>query len=798
MDNQNSSNPVVDVAVKEVSKIVSDIAGIQLGEKQFLMVESRLKTRMLKIGINTASEYLEYLKLHKETETEALLSLLTTHHTFFFREFAHFEHILNADLKNLIAAAEKRRDNKIRIWSAACSRGQEVYSLAMFFYYHLRMMAPHIDFEIFGSDIDSESVEIAKNGVYRTDELNQSPAMYLAGHWIKGKNEVKDFSKARSTLKNKCHFKTLNLMKLESFNPDHKFDLIFCRNVFIYFNSDQIQKVSSKLLERLQPHGSLVLGVSESLQGLNLRVNSSGPSIYQKSDYNSEQTMTRATAKNEAVMASERPLNILCVEDSKSIHTLFKAILTKEQGFVIKDIAMNGEEALKLLSSKRYDAITLDLHMPKIDGLTFLSQRKDKTPVIIVSSINRGEIESARKAVELGAMDYVEKPTIENLINSGNEIRAKIKTAVKLSKSADRPSFSEVNSRNIKHSEHRKKIKTLIVDDSETIRQLLTKIISEDPSFEVIGAAKDAVEAASMMKKTQPDLITLDIHMPGKNGVEFLKEVQQKQFIPTVMISALSHEDGPYIMEALSAGAIDYIKKPVMKEIKDLTPIILERLKSAAVAKKANLKNFSRKAISGATDNQHITLIGASTGGTEAIRAILECLPKEIPPILIVQHIPAVFSKAFADRLNGLLPFEVKEAVNGEEVVPNKVLIAPGGQQMGLVNKSGKYVVEVIEGPLVNRHRPSVDYLFKSAYDLKLKNATAVVLTGMGSDGAHEISKLKSLGVKTIAQDEATCVIYGMPKAAVATGAIDFILPLNEIGQKIMNLAEVKSKKSAA
>lgn len=787
-----NSNSVVNKAVIEVSKIVSDIAGIQLGEKQQSMVESRLKSRMLKIGLNSADDYLAYLRLHKESETEVLLSLLTTHHTFFFREFTHFEYILNHQLKNLIQAAEKRGDKKIKIWSAACSRGQEVYSLAMFFYFHLKAIAPHIDFEIQGTDIDGESVEIAKNGVYKNEELNQSPAMYVSGHWIQGKNEVKEFSKIREPLKKKCKFSIVNLLKLDSFASTEKFDLIFCRNVFIYFNSQQIESISAKLIEKLTPQGALVLGVSESLQGLKLPVESTWSSVYVRTGQKNENVVS-ASVRNHAVFET-KPLNILCIDDSKTIHTLLKSILTPEQGFVIKNKAFNGAEALALLKTEKYDAITLDLHMPIIDGLSFLSQRSDRTPVIIVSSINREDESIAKQALKLGALDYVEKPTIENLINSGNEIRAKLKSVIKQNVPLADKSLISTPQTSLPQ-----KIKTLIVDDSETIRNLLSKIISEDSSFEVIGSATDAFEAEKLISTSKPDLITLDIHMPGKNGVEFLKEIQQKQFIPTVMISSLSYQDGPLVMEALSAGAIDYIKKPEMKDLSKLTPIIHERLKSAAKAKKPNAARGLKKLTSTYEINtQHITLIGASTGGTEAIRCVLDSMPNNIPPILIVQHIPAVFSKAFADRLNQLMPFEVKEAEHNDEVRPNRVLIAPGGKQMGLIVINGEVRVQITEDALMNRHRPSVDYLFRSAFAAKLKNATAVVLTGMGSDGSSEISRLKSLGVSTIAQDEATSVIYGMPKSAVATGAVDYVLPLHLIGEKIISLAEAKKQKKAS
>lgn len=431
-------------SIKEIAKIVSDIAGIQLGEKQYPMVESRLKSRIAKMGLGSAGEYLSYLKQNNETETEALLSLLTTHHTFFFREFAHFEYILNHQLKNLIAAAEKRKDKKIKVWSAACSRGQEVYSLAMFFSFHLKAIAPHIDFEIWGTDVDPESVETAKNGVYKSSDLNQSPAMYVADHWMQGKNEVKNFSKIKDSLRSKCKFATLNLVKTEAFAAAEKFDLILCRNVFIYFTMEQVKSISEKFLEKLHPHGSLILGVSESLQGLKLPVMTSGLSVYQKASATSSDLASKPAALSAekkayveackpAPVQAPRPLNILCVDDSKTIHALMKNILTKEHGFIIKHHAMNGAEALKLLETEKYDAITLDLHMPIVDGMGVLSQRKDKTPVVIVSSINREDESIARQAMKLGALDYVQKPTMDNLVHSGNEIRAKLKSVFKLS-----------------------------------------------------------------------------------------------------------------------------------------------------------------------------------------------------------------------------------------------------------------------------------------------------------------------------------------------------------------------------
>lgn len=799
--------------IREVARIVSNIAGIQLGEKQYPMIENRLKSRMSKLALRTFDDYLSYLLENKENETEALVSLLTTHHTYFFREFSQFEFLLNRKLRELISNAEKREDKKIRVWSAACSTGQEVYSIAMFLDYHLKHLAPHLSFEVWGTDIDTESVQAAKNGVYRTSELNKSPAMYLGQHWIQGKQNVRDFSKVRDSLKSKCHFTTLNLLQASEFRKNEKFDLIFCRNVFIYFNSQQIEAISEKLLVKLDPAGSLVLGVSESLQGLSLAVESVGPSVYQeRRGAGKPATLTLPTYAH----ATDKILDILCVDDSSTIHALLGAVLTSEHGFRIKHKAMNGDEALKLLATEKYDAITLDLHMPLIDGLEFLARRKDKTPVIVVSAISRDDDSIAKKAMSLGALDYVEKPTKENLVNSGNEIRSKIKSVLKqlytngtaapiprasvlpltlprlvpAAKSAPAP-FNAVAKA--------KKIKTLIVDDSESIRTLLTKILSDDADFEVVGVSKDAYEAERMIKDLKPDLITLDIHMPKKNGIELLKEIQQKHFIPTVMISAYSEEDGPYVLEAMAEGAIDYIKKPDIKNLTKNTPAILERLKVAAKAKRFRRSANTRKVMlpAGEINQEHLVLIGTSTGGVEAVRCILEQLPKEIPPILIVQHMPAFFSKAFADRLNTLVPFEVKEAEDNDEVKPNRVLVAPGGRQMGIKIVNGKPVVRISDEAFDSRHSPSVDYLFKSAFDAKIRNATAVVLTGMGNDGTRELKKLKSIGVSTIGQDESTCVVYGMPKAAYEAGAVDHVVPLPGIAEKVMSLARKKLGKLA-
>ncbi|MBC7537217.1 MAG: chemotaxis response regulator protein-glutamate methylesterase [Bacteriovorax sp.] len=340
------------------------------------------------------------------------------------------------------------------------------------------------------------------------------------------------------------------------------------------------------------------------------------------------------------------------------------------------------------------------------------------------------------------------------------------------------------------------KFKILIVDDSRTIRNILSRIFSSDQGLEVCAMAERPSEVEALILKHKPDVITLDIHMPEMDGVALLKIIGPKYNIPTVMISSISMAEGPMVLEALENGAIDYIQKPELSEIESVTPLIIEKVRTAA---KANLSKSSRNLRSKTVqttalcDLNSLIVLGSSTGGTEAIREIITALPDQIPPMLIVQHIPAVFSAAFAKRMNDLCPFEVKEAENGDEVRANRILIAPGGQQMKCVYKNGKAIVEINDDEPVNRFKPSVDYLFTSVAKNLYTSTIAVILTGMGKDGARGMLELRSLGVRTIAQDEFSSVVFGMPKEAIALGGAEFVEPLSDIAERITLLTKEKS-----
>jgi two-component system chemotaxis response regulator CheB len=340
-----------------------------------------------------------------------------------------------------------------------------------------------------------------------------------------------------------------------------------------------------------------------------------------------------------------------------------------------------------------------------------------------------------------------------------------------------------------------RRAKVLVVDDSETIRKLLTHVIDEDPALECVEAVESPLRVEAAIVKHQPDVITLDIHMPEMDGVTLLKRILARHTIPVVMISALSKEEGTQVLEALEVGAVDYLQKPSMSDVKSFAPQIREKIRDASKArvKKASLRlsGAMRDLRSAEMDPQQLVVIGSSTGGTEALKSVLTRLPQRIPPILIVQHIPPVFSKAFADRMAQLCPFEVREARDGDLIEPGVVLIAPGGKQMKVRERQHELRVLIDDSPPVNRHKPSVDCLFDSVAALRRKKVVACILTGMGADGARGMLALRGGGARTFAQDEATSVVFGMPKEALRLGGAEVAVPLDRIADKLVELCRV-------
>ena len=353
-----------------------------------------------------------------------------------------------------------------------------------------------------------------------------------------------------------------------------------------------------------------------------------------------------------------------------------------------------------------------------------------------------------------------------------------------------------------------RRIRVLIVDDSALVRKTLSEILSSDPAIEVIATAADPFLAGDRIREQVPDVITLDIEMPRMDGLTFLQRIMEQRPIPVVICSSLAGEGSVSALRALEWGAVDVIAKPRLgtrQFLEDSRTILCEAVKAAACARIGSARSLpslrtvqpklTADVMLSATGSamlettEKIVAIGSSTGGTEALKALLEQLPADAPGILIVQHMPELFTRAFANRLNGLCQITVKEAEPNDTVIRGRALIAPGNHHLLLRRSGARYFVDIKEGPLVCRHRPSVDVLFRSAARYAGPNAVGVILTGMGDDGARGLLEMKQAGAHTIAQDEATCVVFGMPKEAIKLGAAGKILPLQNIASAILSAA---------
>jgi two-component system, chemotaxis family, protein-glutamate methylesterase/glutaminase len=349
-----------------------------------------------------------------------------------------------------------------------------------------------------------------------------------------------------------------------------------------------------------------------------------------------------------------------------------------------------------------------------------------------------------------------------------------------------------------------RKIRVLIVDDSAVVRQTMSEILSSDPQIEVMSTAGDPFIAAERIRDEIPDVITLDVEMPRMDGITFLQKIMSQHPIPVVMCSSLTEKGSETALKALEYGAVEIIQKPRMGTkgfLEESRVRICDAVKAASQARVRRVSTMSRQVAPKLTADvimekpkshammqttEKVVVVGASTGGTEALRVFLESLPADSPGIVIVQHMPEGFTRAFSQRLDGLCRITVKEAADNDTVVRGRALIAPGNHHLLLKRSGARYYVEVKDGPLVSRHRPSVDVLFRSAARYAGKNAVGVIMTGMGDDGAHGMLEMKEAGATTIAQDEASCIVFGMPNEAIKLGGVDHIRPLDAISREVL------------
>lgn len=345
------------------------------------------------------------------------------------------------------------------------------------------------------------------------------------------------------------------------------------------------------------------------------------------------------------------------------------------------------------------------------------------------------------------------------------------------------------------------KIKVLCVDDSALIRSLMTEIINSQPDMTVCATAPDPLVARELIKQHNPDVLTLDVEMPRMDGLDFLEKLMRLRPMPVVMVSSLTERGSEITLRALELGAVDFVTKPrvgIRDGMLDYAEKLADKIRAAsrarvrqapqpqAAARAADSPAAAPMINNPLVSTEKLIIIGASTGGTEAIREVLTPLPPDAPAVLIAQHMPPGFTKSFAQRLNGLCRIAVKEAEHGERVLPGHAYIAPGHAHLLLARSGANYIAQLSDEPPVNRHRPSVDVLFRSAATHAGKNAIGVILTGMGRDGAAGLLEMKRAGAHTFAQDEASCIVFGMPREAIALGGADEIAPLAEMSRRVM------------
>lgn len=344
-------------------------------------------------------------------------------------------------------------------------------------------------------------------------------------------------------------------------------------------------------------------------------------------------------------------------------------------------------------------------------------------------------------------------------------------------------------------------IKVLIVDDSAIVRKVLARSLGSDPEIDIVGTAPDPLVASDKIEELRPDILTLDIEMPRMDGITFLKGLMRHHPLPVIIVSSITPKGGKLAIDALDSGAVDVVCKPgaaysaenMANELADKIKLIAlsSNIKPQLVVRRASVDKLSD--CLGDTSNT-IVAIGASTGGTKALADVLSKLPANFPATFVVQHMPAGFTQSFAERLNQSSALDIVEAADNTSVIPGRVLIAPGNKHMVMARSGARFFVKVIEGPRVQRQRPSVDVLFESIAAHGGTNAIGVILTGMGSDGAYGMLGMKKRGAVTIAQDESSCVVFGMPKEAIKLGAVDHIVPLNDIPETLIKQVRVMAE----
>ena len=472
-------------------------------------------------------------------------------------------------------------------------------------------------------------------------------------------------------------------------------------------------------------------------------------------------------------------IRALVVDDSALMRRLVKDILSKDNNIEVIGTAFNGKDAVEKIQKLKPDIVTMDVEMPIMNGIDAVKQimSTNPVPIVMISALTTKGADTTMDALNAGAIDFICKPsgTIStDLATIGTEIIEKVKSAstarVRVIKQIQEPSTTN-------------KIKILLVDDSQFIRKHLRDIINRESDLDIVGESSNGLEAVNMVKTAKPDVIIMDIDMPEMNGVKATFEILKDYAIPIIIFSGRTSDQMNDIKLALEVGAVDFIPKPASGgSMHTISALLIRKIRDANGQKISKLKSKSRRS----AETKNILLIGTSTGGPQTLGKFVPNIPVDIPAgVIIVQHMPPKFTKSLADRLDRISPISVKEAVEGDEIITGEALVAPGDFHMTVyekeVNGKKKRYVSLNKDDRIHGVRPAVDITFQSAVNVFGSNTVGVILTGMGADGANSMGLIKAKGGHTIAQDEETSIIFGMPAAAIKLGVVDKTLPLDRI-----------------
>jgi len=489
-------------------------------------------------------------------------------------------------------------------------------------------------------------------------------------------------------------------------------------------------------------------------------------------------------------------IRALVVDDSALMRKMISDILNSDPEIEVIDTAHNGKDAVDKTEKLKPDIITMDVEMPVMNGIEAVKQimQKQPTPVLMVSALTRQGADITMDALQAGAIDFICKPSgsiSTDIKTISSEIIQKVKSVVKAK--VEKPKIQTVGKADKKVLGT--KIKTLIVDDSPFFIKIISDILQKHPDIQIIGTANNGMEAVEKFYDLKPDVILMDIEMPHMNGVEATHAILKEQFVPIVIFSNETSNDMKDVKTALELGAVDFIAKPAKgTSMISISQLLVQKIRDASKKQKSTKTKENN-------NSDKILLIGASTGGPQTLAQLVPHIPADIPAgILIVQHMPPVFTKSLADRLDKISQVSVKEAEEGDEIKPGLALVAPGDYHMEVVEKKingvTKKIVTLNQNDKIHGVRPAVDVTFSTAANVYGSGVVAVILTGMGQDGANSMGLIKAKGGYTIAQDEKTCIIFGMPQAAINLGVVEKILPLNLIASHAVKMLDLNKRKT--